>query len=218
MHFLSEFNLRELLSSFVVLLAITDIPGNLPIVINLQNKGIKISARRAFIYSLVLLVFFFYAGEAFLKLFGLDISSFAIAGALIVFLFSLEMILDINLVCEGTDISGDATFVPVVFPLFVGAGTPDGAVGHPFPVCRYKCFACSFAGLRCHIRHNPSVAFFQKTSEQRRHLCYEKVFRYGAFGNFRKIVYYQRCRIGPPDKRLRMNLFIGWRLHRVIWS
>lgn len=91
--------------------------------INLQNKGIKISARRAFIYSLVLLVFFFYAGEAFLKLFGLDISSFAIAGALIVFLFSLEMILDINLVCEGTDISGDATFVPVVFPLFVGAGT-----------------------------------------------------------------------------------------------
>ena len=118
-----EFNLRELLSSFVVLLAITDIPGNLPIVINLQNKGIKISARRAFIYSLVLLVFFFYAGEAFLKLFGLDISSFAIAGALIVFLFSLEMILDINLVCEGTDISGDATFVPVVFPLFVGAGT-----------------------------------------------------------------------------------------------
>ena len=123
MHFLSEFNLRELLSSFVVLLAITDIPGNLPIVINLQNKGIKISARRAFIYSLVQLVFFFYAGEAFLKLFGLDISSFAIAGALIVFLFSLEMILDINLVCEGTDISGDATFVPVVFPLFVGAGT-----------------------------------------------------------------------------------------------
>lgn len=165
MHFLSEFNLRELLSSFVVLLAITDIPGNLPIVINLQNKGIKISARRAFIYSLVLLVFFFYAGEAFLKLFGLDISSFAIAGALIVFLFSLEMILDINLVCEGTDISGDATFVPVVFPLFVGAGTLTGAVGHPFPVCRYKCFACRFAGLRCHIRNNPSVAFFQKTSE-----------------------------------------------------
>ena len=122
MNFFSEFNIRELLSAFVVLLAITDIPGNIPIVISLQNKGIHISARRAFLYSLVLLVFFFYAGEAFLKLFGLDISSFAIAGALIVFLFSLEMILDINLVSEGTDISSDATFVPVVFPLFVGAG------------------------------------------------------------------------------------------------
>jgi len=122
MNFLSEFSLREFLSAFVVLLAITDIPGNLPIVLNIQNKGIHISARRACIYSLILLVFFFYAGEAFLKLFGLDISSFAIAGSLILFLFSLEMILDVSLFCEGTEISGDATFVPVVFPLFVGAG------------------------------------------------------------------------------------------------
>lgn len=122
MGFLSAFDVREFLSAFVVLLAITDIPGNLPIVLSIQNKGIHISARRAFIYSLILLVAFFYAGEAFLKLFGLDISSFAIAGALILFLFSLEMILDISLFCEGTDISGDATFVPVVFPLFVGAG------------------------------------------------------------------------------------------------
>ncbi len=122
MNFISEFNLRELLSAFVVLLAITDVPGNLPIVLNLQNQGIHISARRAFLYSLVLLVFFFFAGEAFLHLFGLDISSFAIAGALIVFLISIEMILDINFFSEGTEVSGDATFVPVVFPLFVGAG------------------------------------------------------------------------------------------------
>ncbi len=122
MNFVSEFNLRELLSAFVVLLAITDVPGNLPIVLNLQNKGIHISARRAFWYSLVLLVFFFFAGEAFLRLFGLDISSFAIAGALIVFLISVEMILDVNFFSEGTEVSGDATFVPVVFPLFVGAG------------------------------------------------------------------------------------------------
>ena len=122
MQFISEFSVREFLSAFVVLLAITDIPGNLPIVLNMQNKGIHISARRAFIYSFILLVFFFYAGEAFLKLFGLDISSFAIAGGLIMLLFSLEMILDVNLFSEGTDISGDATFVPVVFPLFIGAG------------------------------------------------------------------------------------------------
>ena len=122
MNFIAEFNLRELLSAFVVLVAITDVPGNLPIVLNLQNKGIHISARRAFLYSLVLLVFFFYAGEAFLRLFGLDISSFAIAGALIVFMISIEMILDVNFFSEGTEVSGDATFIPVVFPLFVGAG------------------------------------------------------------------------------------------------
>ncbi len=122
MDFLSQFSLRELMGAFVVLFAITDIPGNLPIVINLQNKGIHISACRAFLYALLLLIFFFYAGEAFLNLFGVDISSFAVAGSLILFLFSIEMILDVSLFCEGTDISGDATFVPVVFPLFIGAG------------------------------------------------------------------------------------------------
>ena len=122
MNFFSEFNIRELIGAFVVLLAICDVPGNLPIVLNIQKKGIQISARRAFWYSLFLMIFFFYAGEAFLHLFGLDISSFAIAGALIIFLISIEMILDINLFCEGTDISSDATLVPVVFPLFIGAG------------------------------------------------------------------------------------------------
>lgn len=122
MDFLADFNLREFLSAFVVLFAITDVPGNLPIILNMQNKGVKIGATRASLYSLILMVSFFYAGEAFLKLFGLDISSFAIAGSLILFLFSLEMILDVSLFREGADISCDATFVPVVFPLFVGAG------------------------------------------------------------------------------------------------
>ena len=122
MQFFQEFNMRELISAFVVLFAITDVPSNIPIVISMQNKGIRISARRAGLYSLFLLIFFFYAGEAFLKLFGLDISSFAIAGSLIVFLISIEMILDVNVFCEGAEVSGDATMVPVVFPLFIGAG------------------------------------------------------------------------------------------------
>lgn len=122
MSFVSEFSMREFMSAFVVLLAICDVPGNIPIVLNIQNKGIHISARRAFLYALIMMVSFFYAGEAFLNLFGVDISSFAIAGSLIIFLISLEMILDINLFCEGTEISNDATLVPVVFPLFIGAG------------------------------------------------------------------------------------------------
>ena len=123
MDFFIEFNLRQFLSAFVVLFAITDIPGNVPIVMSMQKKGIHISARRSFLYSLLLLIFFFYAGEAFLKLFGLDIQSFAIAGSLIVFLISVEMILDVNVFCESSDQpTGDGTFVPVVFPLFIGAG------------------------------------------------------------------------------------------------
>ena len=56
MSFLTEFNLKELIGAYVVLLAICDVPGNLPIVLNIQNKGIHISARRAFLYSLILMV------------------------------------------------------------------------------------------------------------------------------------------------------------------
>lgn len=122
LEYLSEFSMREFLSAFVVLFAITDAPGNVPIVISMQNKKIHISARRAWWYSLALMVFFFYAGEAFLKLFGLDIQSFAIAGSLVVFLISIELILDINIFKENTDMKADGTFVPVVFPLFIGAG------------------------------------------------------------------------------------------------
>ena len=122
MDFFSAFSLREFLSAFVVLFAITDAPGNVPIVISMQNRKIHISARRSFWYSLALMLFFFYAGEAFLRLFGLDIRSFAIAGSLVVFLISIELILDVNIFCESPDLQDDGTFVPVVFPLFIGAG------------------------------------------------------------------------------------------------
>lgn len=122
MEFFADFSMRQFLSAFVVLFAVMDVPGNVPIVINMQDRKIHISARRAFWYSLGLLVFFFYAGEAFLNLFGVDISSFAIAGSLIVFLISVEMILDINVFHESADTSNDGTFIPVVFPLFIGAG------------------------------------------------------------------------------------------------
>ncbi len=73
MSFLADFSLREFLSAFVVLFAITDVPGNLPIILNMQNKGVRIEAARAALYSLILSVSFFYSGEAFLKQFRLDI-------------------------------------------------------------------------------------------------------------------------------------------------
>jgi len=122
MELLADFSMRQFLSAFVVLFAITDAPGNVPIIISMQNRKMHISARRSFWYSLSLMLFFFYAGEAFLHLFGLDIQSFAIAGSLVVFLISIELILDINIFRESTDIKEDGTFVPVVFPLFIGAG------------------------------------------------------------------------------------------------
>lgn len=116
------FDFQQFFSAFVVLFAVIDITGSIPIILTLKKRGKKINALRATILALVMFLLFFYVGEAFLNLFGVDISSFAVAGSLIVFLVALEMILDIEIFKDTPEAPKDATFVPVVFPLIAGAG------------------------------------------------------------------------------------------------
>ncbi len=118
-----QFDFKQFISAFVVLFAIIDIIGTLPIVINLQHNGRIISASRASIISLILFVGFMYAGKAFLSLFSLDVSSFAVAGSIIVFIIAMEMVLDIEIFHQNNAAGNDATFTPVVFPLIAGAGS-----------------------------------------------------------------------------------------------
>ncbi|MDR2901543.1 MAG: MarC family protein [Lactobacillales bacterium] len=120
--FFSSFSLADLLASFIVLFAVINPPGAIPVIIKNQTKGKRVNALNATIGFLVLFFCFFYIGEAFLRLFGVDISSFAIAGSIIVFLIGLELTLDIDIFKENTNISNDVTFIPIVFPLLVGAG------------------------------------------------------------------------------------------------
>lgn len=122
-NFLGQFNSSEFFGAFVVLFAIIDIIGVLPIVINLQHNGRHISASRAAMISLALFIAFLYMGNAFLSLFSLDISSFAVAGSIIVFIIAMEMVLDVEIFHQNGTISNDATFTPVVFPLIAGAGS-----------------------------------------------------------------------------------------------
>ena len=117
-----EFNWQQFISAFVILFAVIDITGSIPIILNLKKKGKKVSARRATLYSTLIFFIFFYVGEGFLRLFNLDISSFAIAGSLIIFIMALEMIFDIEIVKAETETQTDATLVPIVFPLIAGAG------------------------------------------------------------------------------------------------
>ena len=119
---LGHFNLQEFISAFFVLFAIIDIPGSIPIILNLRKRGRKINAAKATILSFIMFVIFFFVGEAFLTLFNVDIASFAIAGSLIIFVMALEMILDIHIFQETDDAPKDSTFFPVVFPLIAGAG------------------------------------------------------------------------------------------------
>ena len=119
---LEEFNLRQFLSAFVVLFAVIDAPGSIPAILKLKRNEKIINAEMVAVLSLMMFLGFFYVGEAFSNLFKLDISSFAVAGTLIIFIIAMEMILDINIFHEQPDMPKDATFIPVVFPLFAGAG------------------------------------------------------------------------------------------------
>ena len=118
----SDFSMQQFISAFVVLFAVIDVTGSIPIFLSLRKKGKIIDATKASWLSLGMFIGFFYVGEAFLNLFHVDISSFAIAGSLIIFVMALEMILDIEIFKNSPDSPKDATFIPVVFPLIAGAG------------------------------------------------------------------------------------------------
>lgn len=120
--FLKVFNFNDFISSFVVLFAIMNIPGSIPIILNLEKKGKTIEPSRAAIAVFAIYIIFFFAGEAFLRLFGVDISSFAIAGSIIVFIIGISMTLDINIGGDNESDVKDATIFPLVFPLMIGAG------------------------------------------------------------------------------------------------
>ncbi|MEG0701092.1 MAG: MarC family protein, partial [Muribaculaceae bacterium] len=93
--FFNGISFQEIISAFIVLFAVIDIVGSIPIIINLKQKGKKVDARKATLLSFALMIGFFYGGDLMLKLFHVDIQSFAVAGALVIFLMSLEMILDV---------------------------------------------------------------------------------------------------------------------------
>ena len=97
MEIIGQLNLQQIVSAFVVLFAVLDIFGSTPIVIDLKQKGRPVSASKATLISGALLVAFFFVGDWMLKLFSVDIASFAVAGSFVIFLMSLEMILDIEI-------------------------------------------------------------------------------------------------------------------------
>ena len=119
---LGQLDLQQIVSAFIVLFAVIDIFGSTPIIINLKKQGRPVGAWKASSLSGALLLGFFFAGDAMLRLFSVDISSFAVAGALVIFLMALEMILDITIFNNQGPIK-EATLVPVVFPLIAGAGS-----------------------------------------------------------------------------------------------
>ncbi len=118
----SRIDFLEIASAFIVLFAVIDVLGSTPIFINLRQQGRPVSALKATLISTALLLIFFFAGDGLLRLFNVDIASFAVAGSLVIFLMALEMILDIEIFKNLGPIK-EATLIPVVFPLIAGAGS-----------------------------------------------------------------------------------------------
>lgn len=116
-----EFNFREIFTAGMVLFAVIDIIGSVPIIINLRQKVGHIKSEKASIVAMVLMILFLFVGESILHLIGIDVSSFAIAGSFVLFFLALEMILGIKLYKD--DIPQTASIVPIAFPLIAGAGT-----------------------------------------------------------------------------------------------
>ena len=111
----------EIFSAFIVLFAVIDILGSIPIIIDLKDKSGEINAIQATTVAFVILVIFLFVGEAMLNLFGVDISSFAIAGSFVLFFLALEMIIGRDIF--KYDMPGGASIVPIAFPLIAGAGS-----------------------------------------------------------------------------------------------
>lgn len=118
----SRLDWQQIASAFIVLFAVIDALGSTPIFISLKQEGRPVNAWKATTISLALLLGFFFAGDAMLRLFSVDIESFAVAGSLVIFLMSLEMILDV-VIFKNLGPIKSATLIPVVFPLIAGAGS-----------------------------------------------------------------------------------------------
>ena len=114
-------NWKDIFTISMILFAVIDIVGSIPIIVDLRSKMGHIQSEKATIVAAVIMIAFLFVGEEILKLIGIDANSFAVAGSFVLFFLALEMILGIHLYKE--DNPSTASIVPIAFPLIAGAGT-----------------------------------------------------------------------------------------------
>lgn len=117
-----KINSLEIFSSFIVLFAVIDMLGSMPIVASLREKGIEISPLKTTLVAFIILMLFMFLGEALLSLFGVDLKSFSVAGAIVLFIIGLEMVCGLEIFKQDSP-AGVSSLVPLAFPLLAGPGT-----------------------------------------------------------------------------------------------
>ncbi|WP_298239430.1 MarC family protein [uncultured Algibacter sp.] len=118
-----QLNFKEIFTAFMVLFAVIDIVGNIPIVIDLRKKVGHIQSEKASIIAGIIMALFLFLGKSILNLIGIDVNSFAVAGAFILFFIALEMILGITLYKQDDTNPMTASVFPLAFPLIAGPGS-----------------------------------------------------------------------------------------------
>jgi len=120
-----ELNFKEIITATMILFAVIDIVGSLPVIISLREKVGHIQSEKASIIAAVLMIVFLFIGEQILNLIGINVNEFAVAGSLILFFLALEMILGVTLFKEeeGSNSPKLASVFPIAFPLLAGPGT-----------------------------------------------------------------------------------------------
>ena len=116
-------NIKEILTAFMVLFAVIDIVGNIPIIIDLRKKAGHIQSEKASVIAGIIMIVFLFLGDSILKLIGIDVHSFAVAGAFILFFIALEMNLGITLYKQEEGSPMNASVFPLAFPLIAGPGS-----------------------------------------------------------------------------------------------
>ncbi|MDG1159591.1 MAG: MarC family protein [Flavobacteriales bacterium] len=118
-----NFNFTEFFSASMVMFAVIDIIGSIPLLVDIKKKTGEINAKKATFVSLIIMVSFLFLGEGIIKLFGIEVHSFAVAGSFVLFFLSLEMILGVQLFKPSEHSTKTAAIVPIAFPIIAGAGT-----------------------------------------------------------------------------------------------
>ena len=115
-----EINLKEIFTAGMIIFAVIDILGSIPIIVDLKSRVGHIQSEKASIVAACIMIAFLFVGESILSLIGIDVNSFAVAGAFVLFFLALEMILGISLYKEEEPKT--ASIVPLAFPLIAGPG------------------------------------------------------------------------------------------------
>ena len=118
---MADFDLKEVITVGMVLFAVIDIVGSIPIIVGLRAKHGHIESEKASLVAGLIMIVFLFIGEEFLSLIGIDVHSFAVAGSFVLFFLALEMILGIRIYRDEEP--GSVSIVPLAFPLIAGAGT-----------------------------------------------------------------------------------------------